>query len=93
MSNDQDGFEQLPVLSTQNLVAVSLLETHLILKPSGACEKCLWPYAQQAGWSFSLVTPKQGREWAQGVGYRAKTDALDAQFLAHFGDQQQALAQ
>lgn len=39
-----------------------------------------------AGLPAVVVNPRQVRDFASGLGHRAKTDHLDAQVLAHFGD-------
>jgi transposase len=93
ISNDQTGFAHLKLLINQVQQAVETIEIHLILEPTGGYEKQLLHYADQQGWPFSLVNPKQVREWAKGAGYRAKTDPIDAKMLAHFGTQQQPPAQ
>ena len=91
--NKLEGFMQLKPLLSQTQPALQAVETHLILEPTGGYEKQLLHYAHQQGWNFSLVNPKQVREWAKGAGYRAKTDPIDAKMLAHFGAQQQPAPQ
>ena len=93
ISNDLDGFAQLPQLISQAQPSGQAVEHQLILEPTGGYEKQLLHYADQQGWPFSLVNPKQVREWAKGAGYRAKTDPVDAKMLAHFGAQQQPAVQ
>jgi transposase len=34
----------------------------------------------------ALINPRQGRDFAKATGKLAKTDAIDAQILAHFGE-------
>jgi transposase len=36
-----------------------------------------------------MPNPKQVRDWAKGVGYRVKTDRVDARMLAHYGVERQ----
>jgi len=41
---------------------------------------------QAAGLAVAVVNPKQARDFAKGMGYLAKTDAIDARALAAFAD-------
>jgi transposase len=93
LSNDPAGWADLNLRLAQLDQAAGVGHPHLILEATGGYEKQLLAYAHQQGWRFSLVNPKQVREWAKGVGYRAKTDRVDAKMLAHFGAQQQPSAQ
>ena len=56
------------------LEATGGLETELVIQLQGA----LLPVA--------LINPRQGRDFAKATGRLAKTDAIDAQILAHFGE-------
>lgn len=38
------------------------------------------------GLTVSVINPRQGRDFAKATGRLAKTDAIDAQMLAHFGE-------
>jgi transposase len=40
----------------------------------------------QLGLTVSVINPRQGRDFARATGQLAKTDAIDAQVLAHFGE-------
>jgi len=48
-------------------------------------EAALVAYAYEQQWLVSMPNPKQVRDWAKGVGYRVKTDRVDARILAHYG--------
>lgn len=58
---------------------------HLVVEPTGGYEKALVAFAYEQGWQVSLPNPKQVRDWAKGMGQRAKTDAQDARLLARYG--------
>lgn len=60
---------------------------HLVVEPTGGYELRLVAFAFEQGWRVSLPNPARVREWANGVGYRTKTDAQDALLLAQFGAQ------
>jgi transposase len=58
---------------------------HLVLEPTAGYELALAGFACQRGWQVSLPNPKQVRDWARGIGRRAKSDTLDAVLLAQYG--------
>jgi transposase len=58
---------------------------HLVVEPTGGYELALVAFAYEQGWQVSLPNPKQVRDWAKGMGQRAKTDAQDARLLARYG--------
>lgn len=57
----------------------------LVLEPTGGYELPLAYWAHEQGWHVSLPNPRQVRDWAKGLGRRAKTDAQDALTLARYG--------
>jgi transposase len=57
----------------------------LVVEPTGGYERALVVFAHAQGWQVSLPNPKQVRDWAKGMGQRAKTDAQDARLLARYG--------
>jgi transposase len=61
----------------------------LILEPTGGYEAALAPWAHAQGWTVSQPNPRHVREWAAGLGRRAKTDRQDAQVLARYGAERQ----
>jgi transposase len=58
---------------------------HLIIEASGGYERELVSLAQQSAVQLSVINPRQGRDFARGVGRLTKTDPIDAEMLAHFG--------
>lgn len=60
-------------------------QIHVIIEATGGYEAALVAYAHAEHWLVSMPNPKQVRDWAKGVGYRVKTDRVDARILAHYG--------
>ena len=63
-------------------------QIHLIIEATGGYEATLVAYAHEQHWLVSMPNPKQVRDWAKGVGYRVKTDRVDAR-MAHYGAERQ----
>ena len=61
----------------------------LVMEPTGGYELPLAYWAHAQGWRGSLPNPRQVRDWAHGLGRRAKTDAQDALTLARYGAERQ----
>ena len=59
--------------------------THLVCESTGPYHRALALAAHAAGVALSVVTPRQVRDFASGLGRRAKTDPIDAQSLYDFG--------
>ena len=57
------------------------------LEATGGLETLLAGALVATGLPVAVVNPRQVREFARGIGRRAKTDRLDAQVLARFGVQ------
>jgi transposase len=87
--NNQHGFEALQqaLLTVQREQGAS--QIHLVVEPTGGYELGLVAFAYEQGWAVSLPNPRQVREWANGIGKRAKTDRVDAKLLAQFAAQRQ----
>lgn len=58
----------------------------IVLEATGGLETELLIQLQAAGLPVALINPRQGRDFAKATGKLAKTDAIDAQILAHFGE-------
>ena len=58
---------------------------HVVCEASGGYERRVVTALQQAGLAVSVVNPRQVRDFARAQGRLAKTDRLDAQVLAQFG--------
>ncbi len=86
-SNDETGFIELS--QAINNIGLDTNQIHLVLEPTGGYELHLVGFAYQKEWLVSLPNPKQVRDWAKGVGYRTKTDPVDARVLSHYGVERQ----
>jgi transposase len=78
--NDRAGIEGL----RRRLVEVC--PAAIVLEASGGYELAASDALSSAGLPVSIVNPRQVREFARGTGRLAKTDPIDAQVLAHFGE-------
>src|SRR5438552_12919134 len=78
--NDEAGF----VLVLERLSAVH--PTLVVLEATGGLEIPLTGVLAAAGVPVVVVNPRQVRDFAKATGRLAKTDALDAQTLAHFAE-------
>lgn len=58
----------------------------IVLEATGGLETELLIQLQSAQLPVALINPRQGRDFAKAAGKLAKTDAIDAQVLAHFGE-------
>ena len=58
----------------------------VVMEATGGYEAALACSLQAAGFAVAVVNPKQARDFAKGMGYLAKTDAIDAKALAAFAD-------
>ncbi|MBE9239385.1 MAG: IS110 family transposase [Sphaerospermopsis kisseleviana] len=58
----------------------------IVLEATGGLETELIIQLQAALLPVALINPRQGRDFAKATGKLAKTDAIDAQVLAHFGE-------
>ncbi len=58
----------------------------IVLEATGGLETELVIQLQAVGLPVALINPRQGRDFAKATGKLAKTDAIDAQILAHFGE-------
>jgi transposase len=61
-----------------------LQPTLVVLEATGGYERPLATALAAAGLPLAVVNPRQARDFAKATGKLAKTDALDAQALAHF---------
>ena len=58
----------------------------IVLEATGGLETELLIQLQAAQLPVALINPRQGRDFAKATGKLAKTDAIDAQVLAHLGE-------
>ncbi len=77
--NDAEGISAL----AQQLTGMS--PSLVVLEATGGLEWALTAELAAAGLPVAVVNPRHVRDFARASGILAKTDALDAQVLAHFG--------
>jgi transposase len=58
----------------------------IVIEATGGLETELVIQLQAALLPVALINPRQGRDFAKATGKLAKTDVIDAQLLAHFGE-------
>lgn len=85
LANGPDGFEKLADWVRKEQGQAPAESVHLILEPTGGYELALASFALEQGWRVSLPNPRNVRDWAKGLGLRAKTDKQDALLLARYG--------
>lgn len=78
--NDEAGFAQ--IIERLSVVSPALV----VLEATGGLEIPLTGALAAAGMPVVVVNPRQVRDCAKATGQLAKTDALDAQILAHFAE-------
>jgi transposase len=79
-TNDNDGIEALVQW------ARPLAPQRIIIESTGPYQKKLVGALLAAGLPAVVVNARQVRDFAKGVGQLAKTDAIDADILAYFGE-------
>jgi transposase len=84
-ANTAEGFAALRARLATLLPGEELAALPLVLEPTGGYELPLAYWAHAQGWPVSLPNPRHVRDWAKGLGRRAKTDAQDALTLARYG--------
>ena len=68
---------------------VALAPTVIVVEASGGYESAVVSACAVAGLPIVVVNPRQVRDFAKAMGRLAKTDALDAEVLALFGERVQ----
>jgi transposase len=61
-------------------------DCHVVMEPTGGYERALVRELFEAKILFSVVNARQIRDFARATGRLAKTDRIDAQVIAHFGE-------
>lgn len=61
----------------------------VVVEATGGCERRLVAELIDAGWTVSVVNPRQVRDFAKALGRLAKTDRIDAETLAIFAQRVQ----
>lgn len=87
--NNAEGYAALQSRLAQACTEHGVSQIQVVLEATGGYEAALLAYAYAQGWGVSMPNPKKVRDWAKGVGYRVKTDRVDARILAHYGVERQ----
>lgn len=91
--NNAEGYAALQSRLAQACTEHGVSQIQVVLEATGGYEAALLAYAYAQGWGVSMPRPKgtrkKVRDWAKGVGYRVKTDRVDARILAHYGVERQ----
>jgi transposase len=80
ITNDEEGIADL--VKQLKTVEINLI----VLEATGGLETEVIIQLQTALLPVAMINPRQGRDFAKATGRLAKTDAIDAQILAHFGE-------
>jgi transposase len=87
--NTPAGFAQVAELLGKEQERAQAATLQVTLEPTAGYELALASFALAQGWRVSMPNPRHGRDFAKGLGQRAKTDAQDALLLARFGAERQ----
>jgi transposase len=79
-ANNQAGIDSLVVRLQE------ARPTLVVLEATGGLERPLAAALAAAGMAAAVVNPRQARDFARATGRLAKTDKIDAQVLARFGE-------
>lgn len=88
-ANDSEGYAALHAALEQASTQDGVRQIQVVLEATGGYEASLLVYAYAQEWGVSIPNPKKVRDRAKGVGYRVKTDRVDARILAHYGVERQ----
>lgn len=80
VSNEEDGHAELRRRLSEVKPAL------IVMEASGGYEAVAAGVLWVAGLQVAVVNPAQVREFARGVGKKAKTDRIDARLLAFFAE-------
>jgi transposase len=78
-NTELDIFKLVEELKSYNLNLI-------VIEATGGLERELIIQLQAELLPVALINPRQGRDFAKATGKLAKTDTIDAQMLAHFGE-------
>ena len=87
-----DGKETLSIDNSQQQIVAELIEriktpqsTLVVMEATGGYEELLVTQLQQHNIAVAVVNPRRVRAFAAGIGKDAKTDLIDAQVIAFYG--------
>ncbi len=77
-ANSCVGFDEL---SAQLVKLAGAQQICLVMEATGSYHLSLTAYATEQAWHVALPNPKRVKDWAKGMGYRAKHDQIDGRKL------------
>jgi transposase len=82
--NTVDGYAGL--VAQLAMLPVATRPEPIVLEATGGLERGVDQALTEAGWTVAVVNPRQVRDFARCLGRLAKTDRIDAQVLARYGE-------
>ena len=79
VSNQESGWTELIEQLKEQTIELIVIES------TGGMERGIVQRLQQEGLKVAVINPKRARDFAKASGRLAKTDRIDAEALAHFG--------
>jgi transposase len=77
---------QAKLVAELNRITLGARPELVMLEATGGLERGIADHLQAAGWAVVVVNPRQVRDFARSLGRLAKTDRIDAQVLARYGE-------
>jgi transposase len=84
VANTPAGFAQLIAWGSKHTGAAPG-ELHAVMEATGPYHEALAEALYAAGWGVSVINPKALKDFAKGLGIKAKNDAMDAVTIARYG--------
>jgi transposase len=82
--NPPEGFQTL-ITWCQKQTGTVPAELHAVMEATGPYHEALAHALHDAGLVVSVINPKAVKDFAKGLGIKAKNDAMDALTIARFG--------
>jgi len=83
VANDESGWQQV----SNQLQSFAI--AGVVLESTGGMERGITEWLQYQDIPVAVINPKRARDFSKASGRLAKTDRIDAQMLAHFGEAMQ----
>lgn len=89
-SNQKWNFRNSPVGIEKAVTILKGMEPiFVVFEATGGLELAFWAALTEAGIAAAPINPRQIRDFAKAKGRLAKTDSIDAQVIAHYGQAMQ----
>lgn len=82
--NRVDGYAEL--VARLAALSIDVRPGLVVVEATGGLERGVATALSQANWAVAVVNPRQARDFARCLGQLAKTDRIDAQVLARYGE-------